>query len=494
MSTSDVDALTSKISQSLLPLFRSFVKDELKEMQGGGLASASAYASVKPTKDEDWEKVAPVSATSHPQLELLSAGDKTPHFFDVIDGAAKVRLDGSLILLRELKGDLTHLAGLELQTELKVNYSFNGVFKIQDRVLLRQSGEFSFDNGSVFLLESNTDGTYKGTCTDKDGAVFVGTVDSKTFARQKGSIVFKKTASKFEGTWSNDAMKSGTFTFANGAVYEGEFLENQLHGKGKLILSKTHAAFGATSYEGEFLKGEFHGSGTLTGPRYNIQGTFEYGYLHGEAKLIDKKNALTYDINAERGVLDNKASVTYQSGNKTTGILSDETRSLDLQDTVLAEKTLYFFGPGRKVFSEKSIYSLFEGSFVKDNLESGQLTFKDGSWMAGKFLEKNSTERLHEGQVCIMPHQVNVTVSNRLRKVVKYADGATYVGGIQNNRRHGRGTLTLPGGSVVYGHWFEDALVVDDVPIYPGETLQTFSGVSKTDAYTGKLQHPDIVI
>ena len=45
--------------------------------------------------------------------------------------------------------------------------------------------------------------------------------------------------SKFEGYWKGDKRVRGTMTMIDGQIYEGNFLNDKFHGKGKLVFKTT---------------------------------------------------------------------------------------------------------------------------------------------------------------------------------------------------------------------------------------------------------------
>jgi hypothetical protein len=68
-------------------------------------------------------------------------------------------------------------------------------------------------------------------------------------------------------------------------VYEGDFVENEFHGKGKL-------SFGDGSfYEGDFICGNYHGKGKMTYP----DGRVEEGNWENN-KFTGNIDALTYSL------------------------------------------------------------------------------------------------------------------------------------------------------------------------------------------------------
>uniref|UniRef100_A0A674PDJ8 MORN repeat-containing protein 4 n=1 Tax=Takifugu rubripes TaxID=31033 RepID=A0A674PDJ8_TAKRU len=71
-------------------------------------------------------------------------------------------------------------------------------------------------------------------------------------------------------------LTRGSFTYASGEEYHGEWKEGRRHGVGQLKFQD------GTCYSGQFENGLFHGSGVLfftDGSRY--EGEFSHGKFHG---------------------------------------------------------------------------------------------------------------------------------------------------------------------------------------------------------------------
>ena len=71
----------------------------------------------------------------------------------------------------------------------------------------------------------------------------------------------------------------GTYTFANGEKYVGEFKDDKKHGQG------THTWPDGKKYVGEWKDGKKHGQGTSTTDGSRYVGEFKDGKLHGKGTL-----------------------------------------------------------------------------------------------------------------------------------------------------------------------------------------------------------------
>jgi hypothetical protein len=82
------------------------------------------------------------------------------------------------------------------------------------------------------------------------------------------------------GTWENDEFVEGTIkkVLPNGDVYEGKWLDNKMHGQGKLVSASTR-----DTYHGEFDQGLKHGNGVESywNGMGQYEGPFQRGTRHG---------------------------------------------------------------------------------------------------------------------------------------------------------------------------------------------------------------------
>ena len=99
----------------------------------------------------------------------------------------------------------------------------------------------------------------------------------------KGKIKFLKNGHIYEGDFDRNEMSGyGIFKWKNGDVYEGEMYKGVMEGKGKYIYADGEV------YEGNYKNGLKHGFGKIfytNATQY--QGTFKNGYADGEGKYIE---------------------------------------------------------------------------------------------------------------------------------------------------------------------------------------------------------------
>lgn len=107
----------------------------------------------------------------------------------------------------------------------------------------------------------------------------------------------------------------GTYIWADGSRYEGEFNKNTLSGFGTL-----YSADGVKFFEGEFKNDQPHGVGTLyfsNGNRY--VGEWENGVESGSGILYGPNNRVIYGGHWVNGVPNGNGSYYWEDGSKYVG-------------------------------------------------------------------------------------------------------------------------------------------------------------------------------
>jgi len=91
----------------------------------------------------------------------------------------------------------------------------------------------------------------------------------------------------YEGDFVDDKQHGlGVMIFANGDKYKGEFNENRLDGTGKLEMENF------CSYEGKFKDGKPCGFCKVVGPDFKYEGEYKDGVRHGKGKCEREENGV----------------------------------------------------------------------------------------------------------------------------------------------------------------------------------------------------------
>jgi len=197
----------------------------------------------------------------------------------------------------QLGGNATHVenylyesGGFTFSGQL-VQGQFDGVGSLDFEDNSNFQGNFTygrFDGDGQYVHTDESAGTYwRFDGRFHEGSAIAGTFyleNGKTLSFEQGaeSPRITDTSWEFVGNLpNNDQSANGTFTFSDGTVYEGNFLNGLANGEGVLTNSD-----GYTIYSGSFVAGLFHGQGTYFSPDgWVFQGGFENGQFHGEGQF-----------------------------------------------------------------------------------------------------------------------------------------------------------------------------------------------------------------
>ncbi|KAL4459500.1 hypothetical protein ABPG74_018113 [Tetrahymena malaccensis] len=134
---------------------------------------------------------------------------------------------------------------------------------------------------------------------------------------QNGNPYFK--AKSIQLCQKKDNLPNGRmFYFRDtGELYEGYILNNQKHGKGKLVNQYGHV------YVGEFRFNKKHGQGVYLFGQYKYEGEFQDNKYHGYGKMI-YQNGDIFEGFYRYGMRHGKGKFTYCSGKEKIGVWADD--------------------------------------------------------------------------------------------------------------------------------------------------------------------------
>lgn len=321
-------------------------------------------------------------------------------------------------------------------------------------------GVYTFVNGDVHEGEYRDGVRVNGTIRRSDGTVYdaqftpTGEVEHLTEALTGTSISFvgksadqdwkdgegeiKQADDVYSGAIRGGKRNGfGTVNYANGDLYEGEWLDDCRHGTGKLQLHKVTQLgpnlFG-WRYTGGFVEDQFGGHGTL---------------------LLDVE------------------------GNKYAGNWKDGVRS----------------GCGR----EEVGGDVYEGQFDQDTRHGkGTLTTREGQIVECQFVRGVSNDpngAIHYPDGALYRGAVKGCARHGEGRM-QFANGDIYDGEYRNDTRHGVGMLACANGDMYQGMWSDDAMhgggtfTHADGTVYEGKMSNGVKhgvGVLKTDACAFKV-------
>ena len=173
-------------------------------------------------------------------------------------------------------------------------------------------GEIVFDNGSKFSGNWKSNKISKGTYTWANGDKYVG--EFKKDKRHGQGTNTWHSGNKYVGEWEdNNRHGKGTNTWADGDKYVGEWEVDKKHGQG------TYTWASGDKYVGEFKERKFHGLGTYTWASGNkYVGEYKDDEKHGQGTYTST-NGYKYVGEFKEDKKHGQGTQTWASGEKYVG-------------------------------------------------------------------------------------------------------------------------------------------------------------------------------
>jgi hypothetical protein len=208
----------------------------------------------------------------------------------------------------------------------------------------------------------------------------------------------------YEGQIDSNGMKHGTgiYYYKNGQIYDGQFVEDNRVGKGKLQYPD------GCSYIGQFIENNANGHGIFTDAKNNRY-----------RSIIDEDEANGETGQFVKGQLYGKGEIRFINGNIYVGLFKATKRD----------------GQGKMVYNIPDESEYYTGTYIgewKRNKRQGQGTMKydSGNSFTGKWMQ----DKLEYGEFT-------------------EADGTKYIGQFNDNQYNGIGQLHLLNGVIVEGEF-----------------------------------------
>jgi len=201
----------------------------------------------------------------------------------------------------------------------------------------------------------------------KDGSVFLGHLSKSTDPTGPGCL-FQPDGSLFEGSWDKSGLEGQVrVIYMNGEYYEGEYHQDQLHGKG------TFLSCNGSMYQGSWRSGKRCGKGKETWPDGAVYtGDFEDEFKHGRG-VFRWADGSTYEGDFKRNELDGFGHYIWADLKEYTGTW---------KNNKMHGKGIYRWPDGRR----------YEGEFKNDVKEGqGVLTWAEGKTYSGSW----AANRMH---------------------------------------------------------------------------------------------------
>eukprot|EP00741_Cyanophora_paradoxa_P025073 tig00000342_g24201.t1 len=303
------------------------------------------------------------------------------------------------------------------------------------------------------------EGTYSGDKRNGPGAI-VDANGSKAVGQWRddqllGQIeIVYPSGAKYLGEWGGTTGQSrhgrGRMTYINGDVYDGEWIDDRRHGRGRMVISGRPA-------EPAMFSGK-KGAGPSTGTRKAGGSQSGLGGKKGKKGATQSSSVTGVDLNRPEGW-----SMHGETGSDAEGPLTEYDGDWMADDATGQGKVVYANGDvyegsvveGRR--TGRGTYRSRTGATITSDWWADTLLFAEVSYLGpdgtrydGRMQEKSSNKRDH--WVLVEPHGPGK---------VTYADGSAYEGHFMNGLRHGKGQWVDPQKGVFEGLWMNDLLEGD---------------------------------
>ena len=241
----------------------------------------------------------------------------------------------------------------------------------------------------------------------------------------------------------------GTFEYASGDVYVGEFREGKANGRGTLTYANQNV------YDGEWKNGRKNGQGTLTYANQDVyDGEWENGRKNGQGIATYASGSL-YDGEWKNDSIDGQGTLKYPAGYVYAGEFRKNQRS----------------GRGTLTYTNGNF---FTGLFNLDIPRKGSIAYANGDVYTGEVTGELGNQRGFRTLLIIPDGDGTFTFANSdvLTGVFDsgetsqgrfaYANGAVYIGKVVGRLRNGQGVLTRINGEILDGNWKNDEFIIPE--------------------------------
>ena len=330
------------------------------------------------------------------------------------------------------------------------------------------------DSDTVYVGEvSNGLPNGKGTYTFLNGAKYEGAWKDGKFNGQGTSI--HPIGAKYEGAWKDGKKHGpGTYTYEDGAKYVGQYKDGKENGHG------TRTWPDGRKYVGEWKNGKKHGQGTYTYPDgTKYFGRFKDSRMNGHG-IFYWQNGEKYLGEFKDDKRHGQGTFTWPDGRVMSGLWKDG-KFLGENQPESKIVTLYISADdsvsdrGSNLASWESVRkSEFDRMYVgevRNGVPNGH-----GTWThpnGGKYVGAFRDGKWHGQGTYTWPN------------------GGKYVGAFRDGKWHGQGTYTWPNGEKYVGEWKDDKRHGQGTYTYPDGTK--YVGEYKDDKRNGQgtLTFPD---
>lgn len=297
-------------------------------------------------------------------------------------------------------------------------------------------GKYYYTNGEYFIgMMYNGNPTY--------GKVFFADNEFKQYIGARDNA--EKYYNHVIDFLSTPANGYGSYTYANGETYTGEWKDHEPNGNGEkkeiqansnTIISKGEWRDGTTLVKGLvrtiYADSSYYEKSVGISPEIvNYKSYFEIFPDDSSEDVIVIRQT---DYDSKQLIIEklqDYAIVTYNDGKRLVG-------QIELSYRYNSNKLNLVLGhiDSCRIYFQEGHY---EGAYSKDEPKNGIYTDNNKNVVIGLFVCDSKTLSQPQGQA-----------------VINYADGSHYEGGVLEGMRNGAGILTLPNGDKISSNWIEN--------------------------------------
>ena len=197
--------------------------------------------------------------------------------------------------------------------------SLNSLQCFTNYTLVAECADIVYDESDLLLT----------TFTYADGAIYEGYINTNdefinkdTHVLSGRGTIFFKSGATYQGYFLNSERHGwGTHTYVDGSKYIGCWQRDLKHGKGGYTYGPQHTNANniGAQYVGEWVKGDKHGHGEYFSTQWQYCGGFEAGMFQGIGQWLRHRDEAFFEGGFLHNVFSGHGRMTYGNGNTYVG-------------------------------------------------------------------------------------------------------------------------------------------------------------------------------
>ena len=435
-------------------------------------------------------------------VRIATSGRQKPEYRSGIEGEFCFKVEGegcgiNIIIQNTIVG-IPSLEGVDNIQLVELEDGSTYVGQIIGSNTPQGKGVMTLTNGDQLEGEWHSGDISKGKITTADGAHYEGEIQNRQMHGQGIKISFDGSRYEGEFRWSGFIQGQVVHNYSENRRYEGEWKDGQRNGQG--IMSYNDGR----RYSGRFEKNFPSGQGVMTwanGKQY--EGEWKNNNEHGKGK-VTWADGTSYEGEWRHGWIDGHGVTTWINGLMAEGnykilnptredsILDSRVHALRLNGKLISQKEVFFGvldGHGEYKFSNGAYYGQITNGTRHGK---GIFVYSDGSRYEGDWERDTATGRgvwvYSDGSRYEGEWVRGVMINGHGIKI--YSDGSRYEGEWERDTATGQGVKTYANGTRYEGEFKDDEYHGQGIVTYPNGTR--YEGEFKYDKYhQGIVTYPN---